>query len=129
MGGLQSDPHRLIDRAVEERDPLGGTSVLRVVGEHEDRALPRSAVGSEVTDDAVEAVAPREDGAGGVDVLLVQPSRTVVLSMKSMVCPGPATKLSRDIRKWKSTFPAAVCGSGSPMIASSLSGRESNVSR
>jgi hypothetical protein len=44
-----------------------------MVGEHEDRALPRSAVGSEVTDDAVEAVAPREDGAGGVDVLLVQP--------------------------------------------------------
>jgi hypothetical protein len=57
------------------------------------------------------------------------PSRTVVLSMKSMVCPGPATKPSRDIRKWKSTFPAVVCGSGSPMIASSLSGSESNVSR
>src|SRR5438045_1339844 len=62
-GGLKRDPHRLLDRAAEERDALRGTRVLGMVGEYEDRPVPLPAVRARIANGAVIAVPPRQYGA------------------------------------------------------------------
>src|SRR3954452_12287299 len=48
-----------------------------------------------------------------------RPGRLVMPAIQSIEWPGPATKPSSEIRKWRSTLPDAVCGSMSVRVASS----------
>ena len=45
----------------------------------------------------------------------INPGRSETPVIQSMRWSGPATNPSRDIAKWNSTFPSAVCGVVSPM--------------
>ncbi len=69
LSRLRADPNGFLHRTAEDRDVLGRARVLGMVGEHEDRTLPRPAVRAGVTDRAV-AVTSGEYGAGRLDVLL-----------------------------------------------------------
>jgi hypothetical protein len=72
VGRRQPDPHRLGRAAGQERDAVGGRRVLGVMGEDEDRPLPRAAVRAAAVDGLVPAVPAAQDGARRRDVLLVQ---------------------------------------------------------
>jgi hypothetical protein len=71
-GRRQRDPHRLGRPTVQERDPVGGRRVLGVVGEHEDRSVPGTAVDAVGVRVVVPTVSTPQHGAGGLDVLLDQ---------------------------------------------------------
>ena len=71
-GRSQPDPYRLGRAAVQERDSVGGRRVLGVMGEHEERSVPGTAVHGAGVRVVVPTVSATQHGAGGRDVLLDQ---------------------------------------------------------
>jgi len=72
VGRRQPDPYRLGRAAVQERDSVGLCRVLGVVGKHENRPRPGTAVRAAAVYGLIPAVPAAQDGACRRDVLVVQ---------------------------------------------------------
>lgn len=117
-GRLQRDAHRLVHRTTKNGDALGLTRVLRVVGENKDGALPRAPYGRESPIALSKPSRPASTAPVVSMYSACRPARKEMPVIQSMLWFGPATNPSKDIRKCHSTFPPAICGSVSFIVAS-----------